>query len=78
MTGGARFAKGRLGDSPAQDPLRCFDMHALDHLVAETLGSAFVGLDKLPCPVQFRSARREGAVSGLDLVRMDQALSIET
>src|SRR5438105_6532454 len=78
MTGDGRFAKWRLVGSPLENPLRRLDVHALDHLIAEALGAAVERLDERFGTLDLRRGRREGAVAGVDLARMDQALAVET
>src|SRR5437016_13090658 len=78
MTGNGRFAKWRLVGSPLENPLRRLDVHALDHLIAEALGAAVERLDERFGTLDLRRGRREGAVAGLDLAGVDQALAIET
>ena len=77
MTGTGRFAKWRLVGDPPEHPLRRFDVHPLDHLVAEPLGTAVERLDQGFRPFDFGRARREGPVARIDLVGVDQALAIE-
>src|SRR5213075_2627806 len=69
--------QGALGPRPLQHALRGFDMHAFDHLVAETLGAAVEGFDQLPRPLDLGFARGEGSVTGVDLAGVDQALAVE-
>ncbi len=53
-------------------------MHALDHLVLEPLGTAAEGIDEPPGPVNLGGGRAKGLIARLDLVGMDQGLSVES
>src|SRR4051812_11008284 len=68
----------RSGACPLQHPPRGLDVHALDHLVVEALGAAVEGGDECPGARDLGGARREGPMTERDLVRMDQALAVET
>ena len=78
MTGGSRFAKGSLGARAGDQPVRSLDMHALDHLVFETLRAARRGFDQPPRPLDLGLAWREYAIAGLDLTWVDQAFPVKT
>ena len=78
MTGTARFAKWRLVGDPPEHPLSRFDVHPLDHLVAEPLGTAVERLDQGFRPFVFGRGRGEGLVARFNLVGVDQALAIES
>jgi hypothetical protein len=58
-------------------PLRSFDVHPLDHFVAEALSPAVKGVDQRFRPLKLGFGRRERLVTGPDLARVDQALPIE-
>ena len=77
MTGEARFAKWRSAAGPLQHPPRRFDVHALDHLIAEPLRAAAECRDQRSRPLDLRLARRKGPVARRDLVGVDQALAVE-
>src|SRR4029453_7109922 len=77
MTGEARFAKSWLAGGPLQHALGRLDMHAFDHLIAESLRSAAEGFDQRLCPLDLRRAGGKGPVARRYLVRMDQALAVE-
>src|SRR4051794_12305096 len=77
MTGPRRFAKPRLVASALEHPFRGLDMHALDHLIAETLGAALECGDQRLRALDLRRVRTECLVARRNLIGMDQALAIK-
>src|SRR3954451_12106587 len=77
MTGTGRFAKWRLSAGAPQHPLRGFDMHALDHLIAKALGAAVEGGDQGFGTLDLGRAWRKRLMARRDLAGMNQALAVE-
>src|SRR4051794_8051324 len=72
------FAKGRLGPGSLQHPLGRFDVHPLDHLVFKPFGAAVEYVHEFTRSLHFGLARGEFLMARRNLVRVDQALAVET
>ena len=78
MTGRGRFAKSRLSRAPAPAS-RCAASTCMRSIISFSNRSAppLNASTSAPARSTSASARREGAVAGLDLVGVDQALAVE-
>src|SRR5690349_6381196 len=78
MTGKGRFAKWPIAEGPFEHPLRRLNVHALDHLVAEALGATVEGFDERLCSFDLGRAWGKSLMARHDLVRVNQALAVES
>ena len=63
---------------PLQHPLRRFDVHPLDHFIAEALCAAMESIDQRLGALNFCRAWRKSTMTWGDLIGVDQALAVET
>src|SRR4029079_18969513 len=67
-----------LGACAIEESLRRLDVHPLNHFIAKALGAAVERRYERLGALDLGGARGERAVTGGDLVRVDEAFAVET